>query len=66
MEEYYDFNSYDIKLQLAKQTLQKRKDWLLTYYEYYTNNEQDEYYYRAYYLINYEGKLVQLHLHYLC
>lgn len=57
MEEYYDFNSYDIKLQLAKQTLQKRKDWLLTYYEYYTNNEQDEYYYRAYYLINYEGKI---------
>lgn len=57
MEEYYDFNSYDIKLQLAKQTIQKRKDWLFTYYEYYTNNEQDEYYYRAYYLMNYEGKV---------
>lgn len=57
MEDYYDFSSYDIKSYLAKQTLLKRKDWLLAYYEYYTNNEQDEYYYRAYYLMEYEGKI---------
>ena len=56
-EDCYDFSSYDIKEQIAGQTIQKRKDWLLTYYDYYTNNEQDEYYYRAQYLIKYEGQI---------
>lgn len=57
IEEYYDFLSYDIKRLLADKTIQKRKDWLLTYYIYYTENEQDEYYYRAYYLLKYQGRL---------
>lgn len=54
-EYYYDFISNEIKSQIAVKTIQTRKDWLLTYYMYYTNNEQDEYGYRAYYLIKYQG-----------
>ncbi len=53
----YDFCSYEIKSHLAEQTMQKRKDWLLSYYRYYTNNEQDNYFYRAYYLMKYQGNI---------
>ncbi|MBP3617720.1 MAG: hypothetical protein J6J38_06760 [Lachnospiraceae bacterium] len=55
--DYYEFFSFEIKSQIEKQTIQKRKDWLLSYYNYYTKNEQDEYYYRAYYLMKYQEKV---------
>ena len=55
--DYYDFSSSKIKSQIAEKTMQNRKEWLLTYYTYYTKYEQDEYYYRAYYLRKYQGQI---------
>lgn len=50
---FYDFPCYQIKSALEKQSIEKRRERLLHYYQYYTVNEQDEYYIRAFYLIKY-------------
>ena len=50
---FYDFPCYQIKSALEKQSVEKRRERLLHYYQYYTENEQDEYYIRAFYLIKY-------------
>ena len=49
----YAFNCSEVKNILYTQSIQKRKERVLSYYKYYTENEPDEYYYRAYYLIMY-------------
>lgn len=50
---FYDFCCPEIKSALEQQGIEKRKERLLHYYQYYTENEQDEYYIRAFYLIKY-------------
>ena len=41
---FYDFPCFQIKSTLEKQSIEKRRERLLHYYQYYTENEQDEYY----------------------
>lgn len=53
----YDFCCPAVKSSLEKQGVEKRKERLLYYYQYYTENEQDEYYVRAFYLIKYFGTI---------
>lgn len=50
---FYDFCCPAVKSVLEKQGIEKRKERLLYYYQYYTENEQDEYYIRAFYLVKY-------------
>ena len=50
---FYDFPCPEIKSALEQQSIEKRKERLLHYYQYYTENEQDEYYIRAFYLVKY-------------
>lgn len=50
---FYDFRCPEIKSALEQQSIEKRKERLLHYYQYYTENEQDEYYIRAFYLVKY-------------
>ena len=50
---YYDFCCPEVKDVLAREGIEKSKERLLYYYQYYTQHEQDEYYIRAYYLIKY-------------
>lgn len=50
---FYDFCCPEIKSALELQGVEKRKERLLQYYQYYTENEQDEYYIRSFYLAKY-------------
>lgn len=54
---FYDFSCPQVKSALEKQSIEKRKERLLYYYQYYTENEQDEYFLRAFYLAKYFGEI---------
>ncbi len=49
----YGFQCSEVKNILRNRCVDKRRERLLYYYQYYTEFEQDEYYLRAFYLINY-------------
>ncbi|BCJ98860.1 hypothetical protein [Anaerocolumna chitinilytica] len=57
MKKYYRFISNDIQKHIADMTIINHENWLITYYNYYSENEQDEYYLRAYYLIKYQDEI---------
>ena len=43
-KKYYSFISADIQNYIAKITMERHEEILITYYKFYTLNEQDEYY----------------------
>ena len=59
-KKYYFFISDEIQEYIAKLSIEKRDDLLISYYNYYTQNEPDEYYTRAYYIYKYQGHLNDL------
>lgn len=59
-KKYYSFISTDIQDYIAKITMERYEEILITYYKYYTLNEQDEYYYRAYYIYKYVGRITSV------
>ena len=59
-KKYYSFISADIQNYIAKITMERHEEILITYYKFYTLNEQDEYYFRAYYIYKYIGGISPL------
>lgn len=60
LEKYYIFISDEIQEYIAKLSIERREDLLISYYNYYTQNEPDEYYIRAHYIYKYQGHLNDL------
>ena len=60
LKNYYSFISADIQNYIAKITMERHEEILITYYKFYTLNEQDEYYFRAYYMYKYIGGISSL------
>ena len=60
LKRYYVFISDEIQEYIAKLSIGKREDLILSYYNYYTQNEPDEYYIRAHYIYKYQGCLNDL------
>lgn len=60
LKKYYSFISADIQNYIAKITMERHEEILITYYKFYTLNEQDEYYFRAYYIYKYIGGVSSL------
>ena len=60
LKRYYVFISDEIQEYIAKLSIERREDLLLSYYNYYTQNEPDEYYIRAHYIYIYQEHLNDL------
>ena len=60
LKRYYVFISDEIQECIAKLSIEKREDLLISYYNYYAQNEPDEYYIRAHYIYKYQGQLGNL------
>lgn len=60
LKKYYIFISDEIQEYIAKLSIERREDLLISFYNYYTQNEPDEYYIRAHYIYKYQGYLNDL------